>query len=101
MAYWWETYDDVPANNTSTPPDGAPEGHFPSAVNDIARQAMAAGRGGAPPVSGFNNSPPSSATLAIACRWISLTADGKCPSGAPYGGVEVLLAGVVSYVSHQ
>lgn len=42
MAYWWETYDPTPANNTDTPPDGAPEGHFPSAVNDIARQAMAA-----------------------------------------------------------
>jgi len=42
MAYWWERYEDTPDDNTSSPPDGAPENHFPDQVNNIQRQAMAA-----------------------------------------------------------
>jgi len=42
MAYWWERYDTTPVNNSSPPPDGAPEDHFPDQVNNIQRQNMAA-----------------------------------------------------------
>lgn len=42
MAYWWQRYSSTPDSNTDTPPDGAPENHFPDQVNNIARQAMAA-----------------------------------------------------------
>jgi len=42
MAYWWQRYANTPDANTSTPPDGAPEDHFPDQVNNIQRQAMAA-----------------------------------------------------------
>mgnify|MGYP003628443905 CR=1 FL=1 len=34
-------YDITAANNTLTPPNGAPEGMAPSAVNNIQRQQMA------------------------------------------------------------
>jgi hypothetical protein len=34
-------YDAVAANNTSTPPAGAPEGQAPSTVNDVIREMMA------------------------------------------------------------
>lgn len=39
MAY--TKYSLTPANNTATPPDGAPEGMLPSAVNDTMRDMMA------------------------------------------------------------
>jgi len=39
MAY--TKYSLTPANNNSTPPDGAPEGMLPSAVNDTMRDMMA------------------------------------------------------------
>ena len=39
MAY--TKYSLTPANNTSAPPDGAPEGMLPSAVNDTMRDMMA------------------------------------------------------------
>ncbi len=42
MAYWWERYTDTPDSNITSPPDGAPENHFPDQVNNIQRQAMAA-----------------------------------------------------------
>ena len=42
MAYWWERYTNQPDNNVSSPPDGAPENHFPDQVNNIQRQNMAA-----------------------------------------------------------
>ena len=42
MSYWWERYSKTPASNTSSPPDGAPEDHFPDQVNNIQRQNMAA-----------------------------------------------------------
>jgi hypothetical protein len=38
MAY--TKYSLTPANNTATPPDGAPEGMLPSAVNDTMRDMM-------------------------------------------------------------
>jgi hypothetical protein len=39
MAY--TKYSLTPANNTAAPPDGAPEGMLPSAVNDTMRDMMA------------------------------------------------------------
>jgi len=39
MAY--TKYSLTPSNNTATPPDGAPEGMLPSAVNDTMRDMMA------------------------------------------------------------
>jgi hypothetical protein len=39
MAY--TKYSLTPANNTNAPPDGAPEGMLPSAVNDTMRDMMA------------------------------------------------------------
>jgi hypothetical protein len=36
-----ESYSTTPANNNASPPNGAPEGMAPSAVNDVIRQVMA------------------------------------------------------------
>lgn len=37
----WGLWNSVAANNSSTPPDGWPEGQLPSTVNDCAREMMA------------------------------------------------------------
>jgi len=69
MVYWWERYDTNPDANTSSPPDGAPEDHFPDQVNNIQRQNMAAvseigekvlgpGDGSAPPQAATSISGP-------------------------------------------